>query len=672
MFWLEKLFGSNKPVENIGQKSYFDDDMGTFAIWNNKYWNKDVISKLSQAELINLYTGWIYACVNLRSDAFASLEGNLYRSKNDLTAVVENAMVDLIDWELKKAVFSILDLFGTCYLLKNTIGSRIESFSILRTDSVRPRQTPEGEIVGYTFHSWSRTYDFSPNQILVIHTFNPAEQYPNATTWVSPAMWVAKQQLMDMMSVEYNYLFFKEGGKPGTILTTDKKVDEDIKKRIIDKWNTFFAWLRNSHKTAVLDQWLKYQSTTIGQKDMELVKQREFTRDEILAMFWVSLPLLWDSANMSYADKQVPEYYFQKYHLLPRCRQIENAFNKQLFKLFGYYTFWNIVSKDLIELWNVFDRGAMTINEYRTVHNLPLVKDGDVNNEGNALLIEKPKAKNIFSESDKKVIGSSMMKVLWNLKKKASDEVAEKLWLAMAKRADEYEADMKKEISSIWDDQQALIISNIKGSKSVKDFIKKAEEDEDEIFNGFVLWVAWLAGKMTGILKRAVKKEWDEAYKLTGAVGSFDESKLDNWIKTDVTKFGKQIDKTTKETILRKVSEGYEAGKSEKEIINDIKNQFSGFKKSRLQQIVRSESTRAVGRANMEAYKQAGIERKEWYTNIDARTCPHCAEMNGKIIKTGDAFFNKWDTTTTGLELSYDSVLHPPLHVLCRCLLLPA
>ena len=49
-----------------------------------------------------------------------------------------------------------------------------------------------------------------PNQIIAIHTFNPAEQYPNATTGVSPAMAIAKQQLMDMMSVEYNYLFFKE------------------------------------------------------------------------------------------------------------------------------------------------------------------------------------------------------------------------------------------------------------------------------------------------------------------------------------------------------------------------------------------------------------------------------------------------------------------------------
>lgn len=144
-------------------------------------------------------------------------------------------------------------------------------------------------------------------------------------------MAIAKQQIMDMMAVEYNYLFFKEGGKPGTILKTDKKIDEDAKKRIIDKWNTFFAGLRNSHKTAILDQGLEYQSTTIGQKDLEFVGQREFTREEILMMFGVPRPLLGKSDGVGFADRQVPEYYFQKYHILPLARQIQEALNKTLF-----------------------------------------------------------------------------------------------------------------------------------------------------------------------------------------------------------------------------------------------------------------------------------------------------------------------------------------------------
>lgn len=669
MFWLEKLFwGSSKTPENdLATKSYFDSEIGDFAIWNDKYSDKNAISKIGYWELINIYTGWIYSCINVRANSLANLEANLHPSKIRTDSILENDTMELIDWELKKAMSSVLDLFGTCYLLKETIGAKVTGFKILRSDTVRPLQTEEGIITGYAFHSGKRTYNFDPNQIIAIHQFNPSQSYPNVTNWISPAMAVAKQQIMDMMAVEYNYLFFKEGGKPGTILTTEKSIDGDAKQAIISKWNRFFAGLRNSHKTAILDKWLKYQATTVGQKEMEFSKQREFTREEILGMFGVPLPLLWKSDGVGFADRQVPEYYFQKYHLLPLARQIENAFNKQLFNGIGFFTFGNIVSADLAGLGALFDQGVITINELRNANNFSLVKQGDVNNEGDPLEIATVKSKSLFSNQDLKILSKGFNA----LKKKASDEYAEKLWVAMAKRADLYEVEMKKEIISIWDDQEKIIISNIKKSKSIKDFVKKAEEDKDEIFNGLVVGLMWLAGKMKGIIKKAIIKEGDEAYKLTGASGKFDADKLDSWINTDVSKFGKQIDKTTKTTILKKVTEGYEAGLSEKEIISDIKGEFKTFKKDRLQQIVRTESTKAVGRANMEAYSQAGIEKKEWYTNIDARTCPHCADMHGKIIKTGDSFYNKWDTTDTGLRLEYDSVLHPPLHVLCRCILLP-
>lgn len=288
---------------------------------------------------------------------------------------------------------------------------------------------------------------------------------------------------------------------------------------------------------------------------MEFSKQREFTREEILAMFGVPLPLVGKSDGVGFADRQVPEYYFQKYHLLPLARQIENAFNKQLFKTRGYFTFGNIVSADLKGLGELFDKGVLTINEIREANNYKPVKTGNVNTEGDVLEIDIPKEKSIFSKSDLAVIGEAFK----GLKKKANDDVAEKLWLAMTKRADQYEADMKKEISSIFDQQEKIIVSNIKSAKSIKHFIEKAEDDEDELFNGFVAGVMWVAGKMVSIMKGAIKKEGAEAWKLTGASGSFDPDKLDNWIKTDVSKFGKQIDKTTKKTILKKVKAGYKA-----------------------------------------------------------------------------------------------------------------
>lgn len=173
MFGLEKLFKNGKPEENIGTKSYFDNEVGNFAIWNNKYTDKNVISRVSYAELINLYTGWIYACINVRSNSLASLQPSLHPSKLKTDSILEDSTMDAIDWELRKGIASVLDLFGSCYLLKNKLGSKVAGFQILRSDSVRPVQTQEGIITGYVFHSGKRTYNFDVDEIVAIHLFNP-------------------------------------------------------------------------------------------------------------------------------------------------------------------------------------------------------------------------------------------------------------------------------------------------------------------------------------------------------------------------------------------------------------------------------------------------------------------------------------------------------------------
>jgi phage portal protein BeeE len=57
-------------------------------------------------------------------------------------------------------------------------------------------------------------------------------------------------------------------------------------------WNNKNRGVNNSHKTAVLTGGLKYQGIAISQKEMEMVEQRRFTRDEILAIFKVPKSML--------------------------------------------------------------------------------------------------------------------------------------------------------------------------------------------------------------------------------------------------------------------------------------------------------------------------------------------------------------------------------------------
>jgi SPP1 gp7 family putative phage head morphogenesis protein len=85
----------------------------------------------------------------------------------------------------------------------------------------------------------------------------------------------------------------------------------------------------------------------------------------------------------------------------------------------------------------------------------------------------------------------------------------------------------------------------------------------------------------------------------------------------------------------------------------------------RSERIARTETIRASNFSTEEAYKESGIvEAKEWLTTKDERTDDECNDLDGKIIPLGKSFQSK-------KENGYETVQFPPIHVNCRCTLLP-
>ena len=103
---------------------------------------------------------------------------------------------------------------------------------------------------------------------------------------------------------------------------------------------------------------------------------------------------------------------------------------------------------------------------------------------------------------------------------------------------------------------------------------------------------------------------------------------------------------------------------------------FKEFSKFDAQRIVRTEMSRAIGFAQVEAYKQSGIVYgKKWYTALDERVCPYCRAMQGKTADLNENYFDKGTEflgdAKSPIKLDYEDVAAPPLHPQCRCDLLP-
>lgn len=134
----------------------------------------------------------------------------------------------------------------------------------------------------------------------------------------------------------------------------------------------------------------------------------------------------------------------------------------------------------------------------------------------------------------------------------------------------------------------------------------------------------------------------------------------------------------TREALAELTAQAYREGWDVLRFIGDagsgLRELYSGWSKLRAEMIARTETIRVENAGATAAYLDAGIAEMEWYTAVDERVCAFCGALHQKTWRTGAALFEKGDQFRVGdavLNLNYEAVRWPPLHVFCRCTVLP-
>lgn len=137
----------------------------------------------------------------------------------------------------------------------------------------------------------------------------------------------------------------------------------------------------------------------------------------------------------------------------------------------------------------------------------------------------------------------------------------------------------------------------------------------------------------------------------------------------------KGINETTREALMKTLSEGFDQGESVAKLSKRVRDVFDQADKNRAELIARTETIKATNAATVEAYRQSQVVvGKEWLTERDNRTCPFCQELDGKVVALNANYFNKGDSLTVGgqtLNFNFTDVGEPPAHGNCRCTTIP-
>lgn len=175
--------------------------------------------------------------------------------------------------------------------------------------------------------------------------------------------------------------------------------------------------------------------------------------------------------------------------------------------------------------------------------------------------------------------------------------------------------------------QNQAIKSELK--KETVSTLKKVYKETFSVVNDMLSGDKQWSSQNEKMLESILKTKW-EGNSFSGRIWK-NTDELSQRIKADVATA--IVQGTNKDTLVKNIMQDFNVGYAKAD------------------RLIRTETMHAINRAQIDIYKDDGIEEVEWHAGLDERTCGICGSMHGKKYKTDRA----------------PTLMHPN----CRCTLVP-
>lgn len=254
-------------------------------------------SGVSVSEWTALTLPVVYSCVSLIADNLAQLPLNLHRklpgggseiaADHPLQALVHDAPNDdMSSFVLRQTVSSHALLWGNGYSeIERTRGGDPVAIWPLYPDRTEPRK-PQGEALRYQTQINGRVVSLDPADVLHI----PAMGFDGYRGY-SPVC-VARNAIgMGLAMEKFGGKFFANDAKSGGFLMHPGKLGDKAVANVAESFNKQ-GGPDNAFKVKVLEEGMRFVSTTIPPDDAQFLTSREFQVAEIARIYRVPLVLL--------------------------------------------------------------------------------------------------------------------------------------------------------------------------------------------------------------------------------------------------------------------------------------------------------------------------------------------------------------------------------------------
>jgi len=656
------------------------------------------------------YSGYVYTCVNAISEKIAEINLQLVKTVGGKKEVVHDHLaLELLDK---------VNPYTTSYLLWQRVGALMELegkdyWLIWRDKAGRPaeiqmldpcRTTPVidtyGALLGYRYKmNGGKSLQLPPEMVLPFLNLDPYNPW-NGKSTLSAAMLAAEA---NNLAAQFTTTQLKNGGRPDVILKFNNTLTAEQKDQLKSEWRNQYGRPQNAGKMMIAPAGLSVEQLTQSQIDMQMVEQRQYSRDEIMAIFRVPKSILGITDDVNRANAEAANYSFMEFNIIPKMRRIVSFMNEFYLPMFAdaegmKFELLNKPPKDELATLDRYQSGInngwLSVNDIRRAEGMPLIAGGEMTYIGFGLTplgepepsksFEKPVAK---SQTIIGIADELTQKLAKSFNKKNTDqdepveespqaarlailgEQFEEKGKAKEKKRDELLAPFEKQYNEaakqLFEDQMKRAVSNLKKQKGK--YLKKEKVNLLDPNAEIKITMELFKPIMAGLTKTAGQQALDEL----NLDQDFDSNLASDFIKKNSLRLATSMTKKTTEDLSSLIALGNENGESIDELTARIV-EYSGFDDARAETIARTETIRGSSSADMEAWKQTDVVSKAiWYTALDERVDEDCMFLHGTEVDLGDEFMDEDTLIGFGIQPYGGGVEFPPLHPNCRCTIIP-
>ena len=349
---------------------------------------------VNTASVLGLAAAW--ACVNLLAGTIASLPLMVYRTRGGARTVASdhplyrilhdspNADQTALDfWEF---VCASLELHGNAYAeVVRARNGRIIALGVpITPELVTVRRLDTGALE-YEWVDQGRRIIAGQDRVLHIRGFG-GNPLGGLSTLSAGRQSFGLAQAIERASGDT----FRNGVRPSGLLKTADTLTIDQRKQAEELLQEKFSGAINAGRPMLLDRGMDWVQLSISPEDAQMLQSRAFSVEEVCRFFGVPPFMVGHTEKTTSWGTGLEQQTlgFQKFTLRRRLKRIEQALEKQLlsvadrlagitieFNLEGLLRADSAARASFYQL--MLTNGVMTINEVRSLENLPPVEGGD-------------------------------------------------------------------------------------------------------------------------------------------------------------------------------------------------------------------------------------------------------------------------------------------------------